>query len=63
MPDITLDGVDRVIRTTQAAVLVRFKNLKEVWIPRSVCECGDELSKGDTDIVVQGWFAEKEGLA
>lgn len=63
MPYITLDGVDRVIKTTPAAVLVRLTNLKEVWAPRSVCECGDELSVGDTDIVVQEWFAEKEGLA
>lgn len=62
MPDITLDGVDRVIKTTRSAVLVRFENLKEVWIPRSVCECGDDLSAGDRDIVVEEWFADQEGL-
>lgn len=32
------------------------------WIPRSVCDGGSILEKGDTDIVVQEWFAEKEGL-
>jgi hypothetical protein len=33
-----------------------------VWVPRSVCENGDELDIGDTDICVQRWFAEREDL-
>jgi hypothetical protein len=32
------------------------------WIPRSVCENGDELEEGDTDICVERWFADKEDL-
>ena len=32
------------------------------WIPRSVCDGGSILEVGDTDIVVQEWFADKEGL-
>lgn len=62
MDHIILDDVDSVIRTTRDAVLVRFKDLKQVWIPRSVCQDGDTLKEGDTDIMVAEWFAEKEGL-
>lgn len=32
------------------------------WVPRSVCEDGDALAEGDTDITVAEWFADKEGL-
>lgn len=32
------------------------------WIPRSVCDEGDILEIGDTDISVREWFADKEGL-
>lgn len=63
MAHTTLDGVDQVIHTTKAAVLVRFKDLQEVWVPRSVCECGDELAVGETDIVVADWYIEREGLS
>jgi hypothetical protein len=62
MATITLDKVEGIIAATQKAVLVRFKNQEETWIPRSVCDDGSELEIGDTDIVVQTWFAEKEGL-
>ncbi len=59
---ITLDEVEGVIRTTRDAVLVRFKDLREIWIPRSVCEDGQSLSEGGKDVVVKVWFAEREGL-
>jgi hypothetical protein len=62
MATVTLDNVDEVIATTQKAVLVRFTHGQETWIPRSLCEDSDDLCKGDTDIVVQEWFARKEGL-
>lgn len=52
-----------VIRTTLLAVLVRDDAGDEVWVPRSVCEDGDSLEKGDTDVRVEPWFAEKEGMA
>lgn len=58
----TLDKVDRVIRTSGKAVLVRFIDLREIWIPRSVCEGGCDLEEDDTDIVVADWFIKKEGL-
>lgn len=57
---VDLDGY-RVARTTAKAVLLA-KGDFEVWVPRSVCEDGDELDMGDTDICVAEWFAEREGL-
>ena len=62
MASVTLSNVEQVIVTTTKAILVRFENQKEVWIPRSVCEAGDQLEKGDHDIMVQEWCAEREGL-
>jgi hypothetical protein len=63
MPYVTLSDVDEVIATTQKAVLVRFTHGQETWIPRTVCDGGAQLAKGDTDIVVTGWFAAREGLS
>ena len=62
MTTVTLSYVDQVIATTEKAVLVRFTHGQETWIPRTVCDSGDELAKGDTDIVVSGWLAAREGL-
>lgn len=50
------------VRTTDMAVLIRDDSGEEHWVPRSVCRDGDSLEVGDTDIEVQRWFAEKEGL-
>ena len=62
MAHTTLDKVDRIIRVSEKAVLVRFIDLREIWIPRSVCENGADLDEGDTDLVVADWFINKEGL-
>jgi hypothetical protein len=62
MATVTLSDVDQVIATTEKAVLVRFNHGQETWIPRSVCDDGDDLAKGDTDIVVGRWYALREGL-
>jgi hypothetical protein len=64
MAYVTLSDVDRVVWSTQKAIMVRFRNpdRPDLWIPRSVCECGDDLAEGDSDVVVQEWFAEREGL-
>ena len=51
-----------VVKTSEKAVLLTIGNGVEVWVPRSVCVDGDTIDKGDTDLVVQSWFAEKEGL-
>ena len=59
---VTLDNV-RVARVTPRAILLEIDKSKPgVWVPRSVCENGDELDIGDTDICVQRWFAEREDL-
>lgn len=65
---VTLDGYV-VRRTTPGAVglakaQVGLVNGGEriVWVPRSLCEDGFGLEEGDTDIVVQEWKAEQEGL-
>lgn len=59
----TLDGCE-VIAVTEKAVQVATDPHAEnfQWIPRSVCENGDELEEGDTDICVERWFADKEDL-
>ena len=62
MTTVTLSDVDAIIATTEKAVLVAFKDGCETWVPRSVCDDGDDLAKGDTDIVVELWFAKREGL-
>jgi len=64
MAYIALDAVDCIVKATAKAVLVRFSTAgrADVWIPRSVCEDGDALEEGDTDVVVQEWFAEREGM-
>lgn len=51
-----------VLRTTNKAVLIRLDDMNEVWIPRSVCVDGDDLDEDDTDISVQSWWAEQEGI-
>ena len=38
MATVTLSDVDAFIATTEKAVLVRFTNGQETWIPRSVCD-------------------------
>lgn len=50
-----------VVRTSEKAVLFRTEHA-EVWVPRSVCVDGDLVNRGDTDLIVKSWFAEKEGL-
>lgn len=47
---------DELIRETKKTILYRFKK-KEIWIPKAVHEIFD-----DGTIVVNQWFAEKEGL-
>lgn len=54
-----------VIDTTEKAIQVAWEKRDGVhthWVPRSVCEDGDELSEGDKDISVATWFVNKEDL-
>lgn len=67
---IPIDGL--AVDTTNLAVLVRIEgrrdpisgrsSSREVWIPRSVLEDGNDVLSGDKDLWVKEWFAVKEGL-
>lgn len=51
-----------VIDTSPKAVLVLLDDETSRWIPRSVIVDGDSVTEGDTDISIQAWWAEKEGI-
>ncbi len=55
----SFDGT--VIRETELAVLVETEDHGNVWIPRSACENGDMLARGDDDIRVVNWWLRREG--
>jgi hypothetical protein len=57
------DGVECIAETAHA-ILVRLKDGDEQWFPKSVIHDDSEVSAKhhEGEIVVQGWFAEKEGL-
>ena len=60
---VTLDGYQVMAETNRAIGIAKAGLTEElVWLPRSQCDDGDHLSKGDTDISVKSWLAEKEGL-
>ena len=64
MPYVSLDGyIVHRARTEKAVAITKAGNLAQrlVWIPRSMLEDPnpDEL---DTDICVEQWFADREGL-
>ena len=56
--------IDEVVRETDLALLLRFEDGDEVWIPKSVIESVDQIRDGDAEIEVSiaEWFCEKEGL-
>lgn len=62
--DETTTVTAEVKATTDDAVLLDADGVTEpVWVPRSVIEDGDELSRGDSgELEIATWFAEKEGL-
>lgn len=35
---------------------------QEKWIPRSVCEDGENVAVGDEELRIARWFVEKEGM-
>jgi hypothetical protein len=65
---MTYDLLDNceVIAATEKAIKVAWTDkegdIQNAWIPRSVCQNGDELGEGDQDISVARWFASKEDL-
>lgn len=57
---VTLDGYT-VVRATEDAVCISKADV-DTWIPRSACTDGDQLDKGDTDLIVAEWLAIRENL-
>jgi hypothetical protein len=53
----------RAIRETEKALLVELEDGEEVWIPKSVIDDDSEVfGVGDEGkLVVEGWFAVKQG--
>jgi len=72
LEDVNL-GPGELVRETELAVLVRIKDRKgvnkELWIPKSQLTDDSEVYGKDNgpdgktgDVIITGWFAEKEGL-
>ena len=61
---VTLDGYTvRLTRETAIAITkTDFPLDTYVWLPRAACRDGDDLEKGDTDIVVRADMADSKGL-
>jgi len=64
---VTLDGYVVRAATDLAVGIAKAKTplgQREVltWIPRSTCDDGSRLERGDTDILVEQWKADQEGL-
>jgi len=56
-------NVSVVIETDQA-LLVRFEDSTEKWIPKSVIHVDSDVFEADSEgtLIVKRWFAEREGL-
>lgn len=57
-------GDGKAIRATERALLVKLESGDEVWIPQSVVHDDSEVFKEGHygEVIVQEWWAEKEGL-
>lgn len=63
----TLDGYVVRLTTANAIGIEKARSsltdkAEVIWLPRSVCEDGDTLSVGDTDICCFGSIADDKGL-
>ncbi len=58
-------GDGHVIRETELAILVDLEEHGETWIPKSVIHDDSSAYQAgdDGEVIVQAWWAEKEGLA
>jgi len=60
-------GKARPVRETAKALLVYLESDgEEHWIPKSVIHDDSEvysMKAGDGELIVEGWWAEKEGLS
>jgi len=59
---VTLDGYEVVFATVKALRIRKDGTSTDLWVPRAHVMDGDTLDKGDTDIVVAKWVADREGL-
>lgn len=67
---VTLDGYVVVAQTRLAIGIAKTAKSAAApspsdvatWVPRSVCDDGEAIGVGDTDMSVREWFADKEGL-
>lgn len=61
---VTLDGYVVTQVRLRAIAIVKSKTPAAdwVWLPRSLCQDGDSLVIGDTDITVKEFKADQEGL-
>jgi len=58
-------GEGKVLRGTELALLVELETGETVWIPKSVIHDDSEVYDEDSaegEVVVQEWWAKKEGL-
>lgn len=51
-----------VLRTTDSAILIGDENGEEHWIPRSLCDNGDEIAVDDEEVSMEFWKADELGL-
>jgi hypothetical protein len=61
----TADFKATLIAESSKAIRVRLDTGREVWVPKSVIDDDSEVYDSDHDegkLVVQEWWAEKEGL-
>lgn len=55
----------KCVRETEKALLVELETGEERWVPKSVVHDDSEVYEegGEGTLVVQEWWAEKEGLS
>ena len=60
---VTLEGYTIKATTVAAIGLAKGTEPELTWVPRSCCQDGDTLDRGDTDICVREDMAESKGLS
>lgn len=65
--DAYTDYAVEIVLARPKALLVRFLDKEEKWIPKSVCQNSehrlDEMMAGDmVELRIADWFAKKEGF-
>jgi hypothetical protein len=59
---VTLDGYVVIAVTPDAVGIAKSESGDPTWIPRSLCDAGDDLEKGDSDLSVVRWKADQTEL-